>query len=403
MRILHIQAQLPAKTGSGVYFSNVIKGLQEHEQACIYGMFGEFSYDLISKENQYPVVFPNEECDFPLPGMSDVMPYESTVYGEMTEEMIAQWQNVFRKKIHQAVTDFQPEVIFCHHLWFLTDLVREEIPQLPVFAFCHGTDIRQARQHPHLFKKYVQNLSKLDQVFALSHLQIADIHQLYGVPKDKIFVLGGGFDPEIFYPPAKKTEKDEIEILYAGKISEAKGVFTLAQVFADLTKRHPEVRLHLIGNAAGEAKERLAPYLDNPQIMLYNVANQQQLADEFRKGDLFVLPSYYEGLGLVAIEALACDMRVVITDIPALKEQLGSVVNDSGVISYVPLPRVRNQDEPYEEDLPQYYHDLEVALETQLQNIKAGKKITKVVEEAILKSSWPQLIEKVEEKLSTIK
>ena len=39
MRILHVLAQLPAKTGSGVYFTNVIEGLEKykHEQAALYG------------------------------------------------------------------------------------------------------------------------------------------------------------------------------------------------------------------------------------------------------------------------------------------------------------------------------------------------------------------------------
>lgn len=37
MKILHVQAQLPAKTGSGVYFSNVIKGFKyKYEQACVF-------------------------------------------------------------------------------------------------------------------------------------------------------------------------------------------------------------------------------------------------------------------------------------------------------------------------------------------------------------------------------
>ena len=41
MKVLHVLAQLPIKTGSGVYFTNVIEGLKEYEdieQACIYAV-----------------------------------------------------------------------------------------------------------------------------------------------------------------------------------------------------------------------------------------------------------------------------------------------------------------------------------------------------------------------------
>lgn len=398
MRILHVQAQLPAKTGSGVYFSNVIKGLQNHEQACLFGMFDDFTSELLPEECQYRIEFPNETCHFPLPGMSDVMPYESTVYGEMTPEMISNWQAIFQKRLQEAVADFEPDVILTHHLWFLTSIVREEFPKLPVYAFCHGTDIRQARQHPQLLTKYVKNLDQLDRVFALSHLQVADIAEVYGIPKDKIVVLGGGFDPEIFYP-AEKSKKEEIDILYAGKISAAKGIFALAEAFNVISQRYPNVHLHLIGNAAEDAHQHLDPYLTNPQLHLYNVANQKLLADEFRKGDIFVLPSFFEGLGLVAIEALACDMRVVVTVIPALQEQLGAVVNTSGVISYVDPPRVRNQDEPYEEDLPQFYRNLESALIEQIEACIAKKAVSDDVKASILESSWPHLIKQIEKSL----
>ncbi|MGX2943539.1 glycosyltransferase family 4 protein [Enterococcus alishanensis] len=398
MKILHVQAQLPAKTGSGVYFSNLIKGLKKYDQACVYGTFGDFSYDLIPQEKQYTVKFPNQDLAFSLPGMSDIMPYESTIYGEMTEEMIAAWQKAFRKIVKQAVAEFQPDVIFCHHLWFLTSLVRAEFPELPIFAFCHGTDIRQARQHPHLLERYVTNLDQLDRVFALSHLQIQDIQTVYQIPKDKITVLGGGFDPEIFYP-IEKTHKETIDLIYAGKISAAKGTFALAQAFEKISQQHSEVHLHLIGHAAEDAQEHLAPYIGNPQLHLYNVANQKLLADEFRKGDIFVLPSFFEGLGLVAIEALACDLRVVVTEIPALQEQLGKTVNDSGIISYVPLPQMHNQDEPVAEDLPQFYQALGAALEQQILAVKENKKIPTEIATEILKSSWPQLISRVEEYL----
>ena len=49
MRILHVLAQLPAKTGSGVYFTNVIEGLEKykHEQAALYGTAPEYNFNIL--------------------------------------------------------------------------------------------------------------------------------------------------------------------------------------------------------------------------------------------------------------------------------------------------------------------------------------------------------------------
>lgn len=392
MKILHIQAQLPAKTGSGVYFSNVIKGFKnQYEQACIFGQFPNFDYSLLPKDHQYPVTFPNENCAFPLPGMSDVMPYKSTIYGEMTPEMITSWQNEFSKTIEQAVAEFQPDVIFCHHLWFLTSLVCQKVKNIPIYVFCHGTDIRQAKKHPDLFKKYVTDLNQLQGVFALSHDQIEQLHEIYGIPTEKITVVGGGFDPDIFYPTTKPN-KETIDIVYAGKLSAAKGIFALAKTFDRMSDKFPQARLHLIGNASDEAKKILDPYLKNPQILLYNLPNQQELAKQYRKSDIFVLPSYYEGLGLGVIEALACDLRVVVTKITNLQEQLGDLVNQSGYISYVDLPRLVNQDEPVKADLPAFYDRLENALAEQIKGVQTKPKFPQNIKDSILSNSWPELI-----------
>ena len=58
MRILHIQAQLPSKTGSGVYFTDIIKGLEDRaQQACLYGYYSDSEWDILPKSKQYQVVF----------------------------------------------------------------------------------------------------------------------------------------------------------------------------------------------------------------------------------------------------------------------------------------------------------------------------------------------------------
>ena len=66
--------------------------------------------------------------------------------------------------------------------------------------------------------------------------------------------------------------------------------------------------------------------------------------------DIFILPSFFEGLPLTVIEALACGARVVVTDLPGVREWIEENTENAPVV-YVDLPPMKNTDEPYEDGL----------------------------------------------------
>ena len=201
MRILHVLAQLPERTGSGVYFTNVIQELKKYdnvEQACLYGTTKEFDIDILDKNRQFEVIFKSEALPFPIVGMSDIMPYESTLYSEMTEEMLEMWKNAFIRELNIIKEEFNPDVIISHHLCILTSIVCDVFRDRKVVGICHNTDIRQAEKNKEIKKKYVTNLEKLDKIFSLSYSQINDIEKKFGYDKKKVIYLGAGYNGEIF-------------------------------------------------------------------------------------------------------------------------------------------------------------------------------------------------------------
>jgi len=193
MKVLHVLAQLPVKTGSGVYFTNVIEGLKEYgdiEQACIYGVTNEYDINILDKEKQFEVVFESENIPFPIVGMSDIMPYPNTLYHDMTDEMFVQWKNEFLKQLNLAKEKFNPDVVLTHHLWILSSMVREVFADKRVIAVCHNTDIRQAKQNVHLKDKHIHYLKDVDNVLALSNMQFKDIEEVFGIDSKKIIDIG---------------------------------------------------------------------------------------------------------------------------------------------------------------------------------------------------------------------
>ena len=100
--------------------------------------------------------------------MSDIMPYESTIYSEMSEEMIDTMLDAFRKRLVKVKEDFKPDLVIAHHLMFLNDLVREIFDDVKVVGISHGTDIRQIKQHERFLKR-LTHLKDLDHTNTIDH------------------------------------------------------------------------------------------------------------------------------------------------------------------------------------------------------------------------------------------
>ena len=88
-----------------------------------------------------------------------------------------------------------------------------------------------------------------------------------------------------------------------------------------------------------------------------------KLAEEMNASDIFVLPSFYEGLPLVLIEAMACGLQAVCTDLPGIRPWMNRAVPNHGV-SFVKPPEMENEDEALPESLPEFERRLAAAIDT---------------------------------------
>ena len=148
MRILTISAQKPDSTGSGVYLASLARALSDegHDIGVIAGVSAADACSLECASYVRLVRFDSEELPFHVFGMSDEMPYPSSRYRDMTTDQLARFEAAFRGALDEAMAEFRPDVVLCHHLYLVTAIVREQT-DLPVFAVCHSTDIRQMRSH----------------------------------------------------------------------------------------------------------------------------------------------------------------------------------------------------------------------------------------------------------------
>lgn len=395
MRILSITAQKPDSTGSGVYLTELVKGFEKlgHEQAVIAGVTKEDIVQLPESVCFYPVYYKTEELQFPVCGMSDEMPYESTRYCDMTEEMTSQFSDTFGQKLKEVVEEFRPDAILCHHLYYLTALVRELCPDIKVYGISHGSDLRQIQKNPWQREYIKKNICKLNQIFALHQEQKETICRIHGCMENQVEVIGTGYNSHVFFISSEQKQKNEKQrYVFAGKLSEKKGVMSLLKSISYIPNAEERMELFFAGGYGNEAEyqeiQRLAAECPCDVTFLGKLT-QTELAKKMNESDVFVLPSFFEGLPLVIIEAMACGLRVVCTDLPGIQNWLNANIADNGVV-FVEPPKMQNADEPIPELLPAFEERLAKALvEVQCQKVPN--------QELVRKISWDGLCEKLNE------
>lgn len=378
MKILSILAQKPSSTGSGIYLTELLKSFHKmgEEQAVVYGVTKEDKLPEFSGVKVYPVYYESKNLPFPVLGMSDEMPYRSTRYRDLTEEMLESFRFAFLQKIQEAVEEFRPDILLCHHLYLLTALVREAFPNLPIYGFCHNTDLRQMEKHS-LKREFIQeNIRKLDRIFTPKEAQKKEVIRVYGVDPDKIRNIAVGYNEERFFlpkgdilfrggiprrrrvslPNGEVLEKGEaLDLLFAGKLGEKKGVFSLLRAVEEFYKEEGKIcplRLFLAGdNGNLEEKEAVYALAKSCSYPIYFLGrlDQEELVKFYQFSDIFTLPSFFDAVPLTVLEALACGNKVVLTDLEGLEDFFKENTPASPVF-FVNLPVMQNQDEMREED-----------------------------------------------------
>jgi glycosyltransferase involved in cell wall biosynthesis len=229
---------------------------------------------------------------------------------------------------------------------------------------------------------------------ALSRIQKQEILELYGLPGEKVHVVGAGYNADLFCLQSKPAP-DPVQVVYAGKLCNAKGTPWFLKALSGIDDI--PWQLHLVGGGSGSETDQclnLARGLGK-RAQVYGAVDQSTLAALMKQSHIFVLPSFFEGLPLVLLEALACGCRVVATDLPGVAELLDNLKTD--YIRQIMAPRLHSVDKPFAEDLDRFVHDLRAALVAQM--TAAGKQPDidlRLIQDQLSAFTWERVFERVE-------
>lgn len=399
LKILHLISQRPDSTGSGTYLQAMLQesAARSHNNFLVAGIQSDSSVqlDCIDQEQCMFVEFFKADISYHIAGMSDVMPYKSTRFGDLSQDELHEYENAFAKILKGAVNTFKPDIIHSHHLWIMSSLARQLFPEIPMVTSCHGSDLRQFQNCPHLQKRVLRGCRRLDAVMALSQTQKKEIMRLGILAPEKIFVVGAGYNDALF-TLSPKPEPNPVQLVYAGKLSKAKGVPWFLHALSMIDS--PAWRLHLVGGGSGEEKDSclmLARELGK-QVFVHGAISQKDLAEIMKQSHILVLPSFYEGLPLVVLEGLVSGCRIIATELPVIREILGDVQAD--FINLVKTPRLRFLDQPCYEDENVFEQNLAQALQTQIYAACQRPEIDlSLIQDKIASWTWAGIFKKVQD------
>jgi L-malate glycosyltransferase len=193
-----------------------------------------------------------------------------------------------------------------------------------VVTTLHGTDVTLVGLEPSFLRTTRYAIEASDAVTAVSHYLADHTNQVMGAKKE-ISVVYNWVDTERFVPirdgayRARFARADERLIVHTSNFREVKRPKDVIRIFANIVK-HTPARLLMIG----DGPERV-PSLELAKEL--GIANRVHFIGSFPNvemifgvADLLLLPSSKESFGLVALEAMACGVPVISSNVGGLPE-----------------------------------------------------------------------------------
>lgn len=228
----------------------------------------------------------------------------------------------------------------------------------PLILTSHGTSLSEARSvsletpadyllkfffHPmNIVMDYIAGRGA-DKIIAISDHSRDELVQKYGFHEKQVDMIPHGVDTDEFYPRAIRhptVNPDKMTVLYIGRLGTRKGLDLALQALARIDD--PAIEFLIAGT--GRYKKHLQTLATKLNVDSYvrflGHIPDQELPILYSSADIFLLPSRYEGFGLVLLEAMACGTPVIGTNVGGIPTVIDQ--NQTGVIVPRDAERISN-------------------------------------------------------------
>lgn len=182
----------------------------------------------------------------------------------------------------------------------------------------------------------LSHLSQADALLAISESARQEAIEHLGRDPNQVFAIGTATDPQIFHDGIQAETAvlkllgiDRPFVMHTSAFEERKNFEGLVRAFATLPCAiRAKHQLVLAGNASDEARARLETLardsgLKSEDLVFTGYVDDAALAQLFRQCSLFVFPSFHEGFGLPALEAMSCGCATIGSNRSSIPEVVG--------------------------------------------------------------------------------
>ena len=207
----------------------------------------------------------------------------------------------------------------------------------PLFTFLHGflkknnfptiltvhylLNIKSNDVSAAMYKSFIKSISRylgknVEKIICVNEDYIP-VFKKWGIDSEKLVYIPNGVDTNKFSPGKSKINKklkDSKLIIYFGRLHYQKNVELLIHAFKLIKKQHNSVKLIIIGT--GNHYDKLKKLTqDDSDIIMTGFISDEKLVDFLRAADIVVFPSRGENASLTIMEAMACSLPVVSSEV----------------------------------------------------------------------------------------
>jgi len=194
---------------------------------------------------------------------------------------------------------------------------------LPLVATIHATEHGRHRGLYTLLQKSIHEIEKglahaADIIICCSRYMAGEVERLFSVPREKIRVIPNGVKPI----PLRERKSESQQILFVGRLVPEKGVQVLISAFARLVALYPEARLVIagVGPFMPRLKEQARALGIEDKVEFIGFVSERERDVLLAQSRITVFPSLYEPFGIVALEAMAAGVPVIVSRTGGLAE-----------------------------------------------------------------------------------
>ena len=253
------------------------------------------------------------------------VPYESSLSGTIVD--VARFHGLDVLHVHYAVPHATSACL-------AKDILKQYRVHLPVVTTLHGTDITLVGKEEFYASVVTYSINQSDAITSVSEFLKKETLNFFEITK-KIDVVPNFVDFNRFYRQPKQIFKrllapnQEKLIIHASNFRMVKRPYDVLDIFEKICLEI-DSKLIMIGDGPERSHlERKVREKGLSNSVIFP-GKQDCIEDVLSIGDLFLLPSESESFGLAALEAMACEVPVIATDVGGLPELISH--NRDGIL-----------------------------------------------------------------------